>query len=422
MPEPISVAAPKRRRWVAWVVVSVLLLVLAACIATVTLGAKLIQTVVDLGSRGLVTGGSFATFTADGTWVLCQSSGSAGVTRITAVRPSDGASETLEGYSLVAVEPAGSRIRVTKVPDTAPFSLAASGADETATLAALDGLTVGPGTYEDVPGLRTLSWDPASGAEPTTGPWADDSRDATHRASFRTGASGAYPNAMTFAVDGAEHTVASTTTMQPIGWSSSGRYYAAVGLRRPDTPESEGPRTVMLRVWDAEDGIEVASTTVEMSFLTRFVWAPASDTLYWSAFPTGADAHQAIWCLKPGGAVPATTVASVNPSSAAVLAGADDLAVLVRCWPSGETSSSAASRKIYPHVRIGRDGVVHVAGSDSIRAMYAEACSTGAIYWMPVFPPESDTSLAGALGASGIDVWHAASFDTTPTLLFHAGY
>jgi hypothetical protein len=219
-------------------------------------------------------------------------------------------------------------------------------------------------------------------------------------------------------------TVDSTRTLLPLGWSASGRYYAAAGLLPVSGPDDPPNRTIVLHVWDLPSGREIASVTVDRGLSTRFVWSPVEDAIYWSGPVDNEDPRAVVRYIRASAPGRISTIASLESSSEPLVIGADDRGVLVRCILARSNDPKSGWNGIREtHVRIIAGARLKPAGYDSVKAIFAEARPSGVLYWMLWLPsePASSTDSVGP-GASGIDVWHSASIETTPTLLLHFGF
>lgn len=407
-----------------WVLCGIVILILGACAVATTFLVGAAQRFSTTASTNFVSGPATATWTSDGEWIVAQSSDARGETTISAVRPSDGTKKSLHGFWLVAIEPTGARVRVMADPGTAPFDLVGRSGETSAVLAALDALPVAPDAYIDSPGTRTLLWDLTADASPTEAPWAESVRDASHTAAFDVGTRGAYPMAISLRTAGTTLTVDSTRTLLPLGWSASGRYYAAAGLLPVSGPDDPPNRTIVLHMWDLSSGREIASVTVDRGIATRFVWSPVDDAIYWSGPVGEEDPHAVVRYFRASAPGHISTIASLEPSSEPLVIGADGRGVLVRCIFARSNDPKTGWKGMREtHVLIVAGARLKPAGYDSVKAVFAEAGPEGVLYWMPWLPsePASSTDIVGP-GASGIDVWHSSSIETTPTLLLHSRF
>lgn len=427
-PPPAVEIAPrpvrKRPRWIVWTLVVIVVVLLGACVAVVPAAVRLVEQVRALGDRSLVSGEPGAAWSADGRWVFVQSSDKRGRTVVTAVRPSDRTMRTLTGYWLAAIEQTGSRVRLMPDPGTSAFELGRSGRDASATIATIERMAASPWAMSDGPGLSTLSWDPSTDASPTRRSWADASWDASSTASFRTGPRGIYPQTITLRAAGrGPLTLESTRTMLPLGWSHSGRYYAAVELAVVRSADEVGDRHLRVRVWNLAAGSEVASVVVMPGIATRFTWSPVEDVLYWSGLDeAAAEATQAagsplrVYLLDPASHLGAHVVPFSGPRAAPVVIGVDSSGTLVRNLLSVPEGSDMRS-----HFRVLSKSRVTKAGTDTVSAIWVQATPTGVLWAQPVFP--NDSTQGSVLGfGGGIRVWYAPSIDATPTRLVSVGY
>jgi len=424
---PIPVDARSRSRWPRRVAIGgiavLVLVVIAACVAVSVYSGRFLNDLAGFGQTSFASGPSVATWSGDGEWIFTQSSDAMGSTSVTAVRPSDGTTKTLEGYWLVAVEPTGSRARLVEDPGTAPLDLIGRASVEpSAVLEALDASVVTPGSYSDVPGADSLVWDPSLMEQPGASDWAAETMPDGRVASFRIDPThGIYPCAIDLSGNGVDFEVESTGTMQPIGWSSSGRYYATLTLVVAKDLESDElvDRTVTLDVWDVAGRCEVASATFTPGFATQIVWSPVEDVLYWSQQGTGSEPPNVVRMLRPGKPSRTLALPSEVVSAAPVVVGTDDRGVMLRLLiadedtstpnaPSSADDGSSAGSGPRRHVRIIKGGHVEAAGSDMVAAVFSEVHPSGTLWWHPTIPRENVTA---APSATGINLWWARSLD-----------
>jgi len=412
------------------VVIFVVLLVSACAVAAPRVGSFVTE-MLDYGQMRLATGTTGAWWSGDGQWVFSQSSDAKGVSAITAVRVSDSTTRTLEGYWLLAIEPTGSRIRVIADPMFAPLELIGSSADPSATIAAADAAFVAPGSLSDLPGTGTLAWDPSAGGDPAVQEWAVDApADGVSAAFFTSATRGVNPSRITLTRASRTLTVDSTSTMQPIGWSRSLRYYAAIDLAvlerlfETDLDEEYSPssRLVVVRMWDLETMSEVASAVVDPAIQTKVVWSPSEEALYWTDRGSDEEEINVVRVLRPLGRPEAVAFSPRDASTAPMVVGADARGVLVRLLTSGsdETTSSESSGANFRrrHLGIGAGSKVTDRGSDSVPAIFTEVGPLGVLWWQPSLPAGDGPT---AISASGITVWLSDTLDTTPSVIHRGG-
>ncbi len=305
-PLPVTSAALRRRpraSLIAGVLAAALLLVCGCCVASAVLGPRILQPI-GRTVEARVNARSFqrsmlplqASWAGSGTVAVIQSAREDGLARVLVWERATARTRELDGWRVVATEeatPAAWLVRDSVDATPELFGWQYPGGE-------LD--TSVPGLWRlDLRGTVSTPSAVTSAAEWV--PWSGAAGFVAHLTAVAT--AGACPSRLTFS-SGSRSWQAplplGVTTIRPIGWSPSGRSFAAIGYVRL-TNRSRFNSPGELIVFDAETGSsqEWRPQDSESEGSTfRWVWDPKEDRLFWFGRNTASVPSELAVCSFEG--------------------------------------------------------------------------------------------------------------------------